>query len=97
MLLIPRHLLLVENAEDCACLTETRQNLAKKEKNTMLLKEYGFEHIFHAYIQALRSITDGTEAKLVKALRVADKNKEVSLLSFMESASQKEMKLLYSM
>ena len=58
------------------CLMEIRQNPAKKEKNTMLLKEYGFEHIFNTYLQALRSIGKEAESKFVESLRIADKDKK---------------------
>ena len=64
---------------------------SKKRKNTMLLKEYGFEHIFNTYLQALRSIGEEAEAKLVESLRIADKDKKNLISSFMENASQKNM------
>ena len=57
----------------------------------MLLKEYGFEHIFNTYLQALRSIGEEAEAKLVESLRIADKDKKNLISSFMENASQKNM------
>ena len=64
---------------------------SKKRKNTMLLKEYGFEHIFNTYLQTLRSIGEEAEAKLVESLRIADKDKKNLISSFMENASQKNI------
>ena len=64
---------------------------SQKRKNTMLLKEYGFEHIFNTYLQALCSIGEEAEAKLVESLRIADKDKKNLISSFMENASQKNM------
>ena len=64
---------------------------SKKRKNTMLLKEYGFEHIFNTYLQALRSIGEEAEAKLVESLRIADKDKKNLISSFMENASKKNI------
>ena len=52
----------------------------------MLLKEYGFEHIFNTYLQALRSIGEEAEEKLVESLKIADKDKKNSISSFMENA-----------
>ena len=42
----------------------------------MLLKEYGFEHIFNTYLQAFHLMGEEAEAKLVESLRIADKDKK---------------------
>ena len=57
----------------------------------MSLKEYGFEHILNSYLQALRSIGEEAEAKLVESLRIGNKDKKNLISSFMENASQKNM------
>ena len=64
---------------------------SKKRKNTMLVKEYGFKHIFNTYLQALRSIGEEAETKHEESLRIADKDKKNLISSFMQNASQKNM------
>lgn len=52
----------------------------KKRKNTLLLQEYGFEHIKNAYVQGLRALREYTEAHLVEELRTADTQYGLSTL-----------------
>jgi hypothetical protein len=61
---------------------------SKKRKNTILLNEYGLEHILNAYLQGLRSIGEGTEAILVEELRLADAEKKVFVMNLFDNANK---------
>lgn len=63
----------------------------KKRKNTALLSEYGFEHIYNAFVQGLHSIGEGIEAKLVETLRLADSDTKSLYLNLIDNASQSKM------
>ena len=54
---------------------EDSSESSKRRKNTSLLREYGFEHIFEAYLQGLRSRGEGIEANLVEFISTADAEK----------------------
>ncbi|CAB3242761.1 unnamed protein product [Arctia plantaginis] len=59
---------------------------SKKRKNTVLRNEYGLEHILSAYLQGLRSIGKGNEAKAVEKLRLADAEKKVFVINQLDDA-----------
>lgn len=64
----------------------------KKRKNTLLLQDYGFEHIKNAYLQGLRALREYTEAHLVEELRTADTQKKLDISSKWNDSDQ--MKIL---
>lgn len=66
-------------------LYEDSSESGKKRKNTALLREYGFEHIYAAYIQALRSNGQGKEANLVETIRSADPEKKELITKLLRS------------
>lgn len=65
-----------------ACVAyEDSAESTKKRKNTLLLQEYGFEHIKNAYLQGLRALGEYAEARLVEELRNADTPKKLDFSS----------------
>lgn len=62
---------------------------SKKRRNTILINEYGLEHILGEYLQGLRSIGEGTEAKLVEELRLADAKKRLFIMNHFDNAKRR--------
>lgn len=60
----------------------------KKRKNTALLSEYGFEHIYNAFVRGLRAIGEGIEANLVEKIRLADSDIKSLYFNLLDNASQ---------
>ncbi|CAG9792731.1 unnamed protein product [Diatraea saccharalis] len=60
----------------------------KKRKNTLLLQEYGFEHIKNAFVQGLRALGEYEEAHLVEELRNADTQKKFDLRNMWNNLDQ---------
>lgn len=56
----------------------------KKRKNTALINDFGSDNVQDAYIQWLRSIGDGEEARIVETLRSITKEKKKIILAFID-------------
>lgn len=64
----------------------------KKRKNTLLLEEYGFEHICNAFLQGLRALGEYAEAHLVEELRNSESEKKKVFSTMWKESNQ--MKIL---
>lgn len=57
----------------------------KRRKNTALLRDYGFQHIYDAYLQGLRSMNDGVEANVVENIRNATQEKKLRIFDSIQN------------
>lgn len=69
---------------------ETSSKSSKKRKNTSLCKDNGFQHIYGAYIQGLRSMGELEEAKIIELLRSSSKLEKKEILKNLEDSEKGE-------